>query len=72
MRTLSICLLLVCGVETFLLYEANKAFDSVDFYVEQEAEAAYRYACMDNTTNKSVIQCGMEAVDYTRQFITKE
>jgi hypothetical protein len=72
MKLLTMILVLACGSETYLLVEANKALDSQEYYLEQEVQIAYRYACVDNTPNKTIVDCGMEAIDYTKEYLPRK
>lgn len=72
MKMTTIILLLLCGSETFLLVEANKALDAQNYYIKQEVETAYRYACAGDGMGKTIIECGMEATDYTEKFLPKK
>jgi hypothetical protein len=72
MKLITMLLVLTCGVDTFLLVEANKAIDAQEYYLEQEVQAAYQYACVGSGTNKTIIECGMEAIDYTEEYLPKK
>jgi len=53
-------------VISFLLVEANKTMDSIDFMIREEVRAAYMYSC---TQHESIPECVAQASDYISEFV---
>lgn len=51
---------------SFLLIEANKTMDSVDFMVMEEVRAAYMYSC---SQHEPISECVAQASDYVEEFV---
>ena len=69
MKLLITGLLLTIGMQVFLISAANDALDSQEMLIREEVRSAYLYACTNGFSNKTIIECGMEASDYIEEYL---